>query len=107
MNPSFPLNFEGFDPQFFVNDPQIFLFTFFNSYEGGYCDPLNRKLRENPDFDLVKVIAFADKLKIECGPNDQLVCDWVENFWEKEKMLITSIFSFSHVIFQRRSFTGS
>ena len=42
------LNFEGFDPQNFLNDPQNLLFTFFNSYEVGHCDPLNRKLRENP-----------------------------------------------------------
>ena len=24
-------------------------YTFFNLYEGGYCDPFNRKVRENPD----------------------------------------------------------
>ena len=49
-DPLVSLNFEGFDPQFFLNDPQNLLFTFYNSYVGGHCDPLNRKLRENPVF---------------------------------------------------------
>ena len=48
-DPLVSLNFEGFDPQIFLNDPQNSLFTFFNSYEGSHCDPLNRKMRENPD----------------------------------------------------------
>ena len=47
-DPLVSLNFEGFDPQFFLNDPQNLQFPFFISYEGGHCDPLNRKLRENP-----------------------------------------------------------
>ena len=47
-DPLVSLNFEGFDPKIFPNDPQNLLFTFFNSYEGGHCDPLNRKLGENP-----------------------------------------------------------
>ena len=42
------LNFEGFDPKVFLNDPQNLLFTIFISYEGGHCDTLNKKLRENP-----------------------------------------------------------
>ena len=33
------LNLEGFDPRFFLNDPQNLFFTFFNSKEGGNCDP--------------------------------------------------------------------
>ena len=48
-DPFVSLNFEGFDPQVFLNDSQILLFTFFISYEGGHCDPLKRMLRENPD----------------------------------------------------------
>ena len=47
-DPLVSLNFEGFDPQIFLNDPQNLQFTFFISYEGGHCDPLNRKSRENP-----------------------------------------------------------
>ena len=47
-DPLVSLNFEGFDPQIFLNDPKIHYSAFFNSYEGGHCDPLNRKLRENP-----------------------------------------------------------
>ena len=47
-DPLVSLNFEGFDPQIVLNDPQNLQFTFFISYEGGHCDPLNRKLRENP-----------------------------------------------------------
>ena len=47
-DPLASLNFEGFDPQTFLNDPQNLLFTFFNSYKGGHCDPFKRKLRENP-----------------------------------------------------------
>ena len=47
-DPLVSLNFKGFDPQIFLNDPQNVLFTFFNSYGGHHCDPLNRKLRENP-----------------------------------------------------------
>ena len=47
-DPLVSLNFEGFDPQIFLIDPQNLFFTFCNSYEGGHCDPLNRKLRENP-----------------------------------------------------------
>ena len=44
-------NFEGFDlPQIFLDDPQNLLFTFCNSYEGGHCDPLNRKLMKNPEY---------------------------------------------------------
>ena len=41
MTPLVSLNFEDFDPK-------IDYSTFFNSYEWGHCDPLNRKLRENP-----------------------------------------------------------
>ena len=48
-DPLVSLSFEGFDPLFFLNDPQNLLFTFFNSYEGGHCDPFNRKLRGNPE----------------------------------------------------------
>ena len=47
-DPLVSLNSEGFDPQIFLNDSQNLLFTFFNSYEGGHCDPLNRNMRENP-----------------------------------------------------------
>ena len=47
-DPLVSLNFEGFDPQVFLNDAQNLLFTFFISYEGGHCDPLKRMLRENP-----------------------------------------------------------
>ena len=47
-DPLVSLNFEGFDPQIFLNDPQNLLFTCFKSYGGGHCDPLNRTLRENP-----------------------------------------------------------
>ena len=47
-DPLVSLNFQSFDPQIFLNDPQNLQFTFFISYEGGHCDPLNRKLRENP-----------------------------------------------------------
>ena len=56
------LNFEGFDPKIFLNDPQNVLFTFFNSYEGGHCDPLNKKLRENPalNFLLFLVACFTE-----------------------------------------------
>ena len=46
-DPLVPLNFDGFDPQIFLIDPQNLMFTTFNLYEGGHCDPLNRKLREN------------------------------------------------------------
>ena len=49
-DPLVSLNFEGFDPQISLNDPKNSLLTFFNSYEGGHCDPLNRKLRENPEY---------------------------------------------------------
>ena len=49
-DPSVSLNFEGFDPQILLHDPQNLLFTFFNLHGGGHCDPLNRKLRENPAF---------------------------------------------------------
>ena len=45
-DPLVSLIFEGFDPQILPNDPQNLLFTFFNSYEGGHCDPINRKLGE-------------------------------------------------------------
>ena len=38
-DPLVPLNFEGFDPQIFQNDPHNLLFTIFNSYERGNCDP--------------------------------------------------------------------
>ena len=50
MTPLFSLNFEGFDPEISLNDPRNLLFTFFNSYGRGHCDPLNRKFRENPAF---------------------------------------------------------
>ena len=30
--------------------PRNYYSTFFNSYEGGHCDPLNRKLRENSEY---------------------------------------------------------
>ena len=49
-DPLVSLNFEGFDPQIFLNDPQNLLFIFFNSYEEGHCDPLNKMLRENPGY---------------------------------------------------------
>ena len=49
-DPLVSLNFEGFDPQIFLNEPQYLFFTFFDSYEGGHCDPLNRKLKENPAY---------------------------------------------------------
>ena len=35
------------------------------------------------------------------------VTDWVETLWEKEKMLVNSIFSLSHNVFKRLSFPGS
>ena len=54
-DPFVSLNFEGFDPQIFLYDPQNLLLTFFNSYGGGHCDPLNRKLRENPASVLLKL----------------------------------------------------
>ena len=34
------------------------------------------------------------------------VFDGAENVWEKEKMLVTSIFSFSHNVFQSRLLQG-
>ena len=43
-DPLVSFNFEGFDPQIFLN----LLFTFCNLCKGGHCDPLNKKLRENP-----------------------------------------------------------
>ena len=49
-DPLVSLNFEGFDPQIFLNDPQNLLSIFFNSYEEGHCDPLNKMLRENPGY---------------------------------------------------------
>ena len=48
-DPLVSLNFEGFDPQIFLNDSQNLLFIFFNSYEEGHSDPLNKMLRENPE----------------------------------------------------------
>ena len=42
------LNFEGFDPQFFLNDPKNLLFCFCDSYERVHSDPLNGRLKENP-----------------------------------------------------------
>ena len=54
-DPLVSLNFEGFDPLFFLNDPQNVLFTLFNSYERGHCDPLNRNLRENPHTDKTRI----------------------------------------------------
>ena len=46
-DPFVSLNLEGFDPQILLNDPQNLLFTFIYSYEGGHCDPLNKKLWQN------------------------------------------------------------
>ena len=46
-DPLVPLNLKGFDPQIFLNDPDISLFTLIHM-KGGHCDPLNRKPRENP-----------------------------------------------------------
>ena len=51
-DPLVSLIFEGFDPQIFLNNPKNYLFTFFNSDEGGHCDPFNRKLRENPGYQI-------------------------------------------------------
>ena len=59
-DPLVSVNFEGFDPQIFLNDPQNLQFTFFISYEGGHCDPLNRKLRENPGWVLHCIAALCE-----------------------------------------------
>ena len=40
--------------------------------------------------DQSKVLPFGNELK-----------DWKKKLWEKEKMLVTSIFSFSHSVFKR------
>ena len=49
--------------------------------------------------------AFADD-KIKVGENLKTVYGRVENIVGKEKMLVTSIFSFSHNVFKRPSFWG-
>ena len=64
-DPLVSLNFEGFDPQIFLNDPQNLQFTFFISYEGGHCDPLNRKLRENPVY--ICDMRSKDKKKVNAA----------------------------------------
>ena len=60
--------------------------TFFNSYEGGHCDPLNRKLRENPAqlmiyvFDRVENIAGkgenAGFLQLSFSGSSKVVIVW-------------------------------
>ena len=63
-DPLVSLNFAGFDPQIFLNNPQNLQFTFFISYEGGHCDPLNRKLRENPAIVIISVMSWPLDLSI-------------------------------------------
>ena len=47
-DPLVSLNFEGFDLQILLKHPENLLLTFFDLYEGGHCDPLNRKLGDYP-----------------------------------------------------------
>ena len=48
--------------------------------------------------DQSKFNAFADD-KIDVTKESKFVLGRVETLWEKEKMLVTSIFSFSHNVF--------
>ena len=41
--------------------PKIYHTSFFTSYEGGHCDPLNRKLRKNP-VSLLKTLLEMEKM---------------------------------------------
>ena len=51
--------------------------------------------------DLSKLKEFADnKIKAIYKQNFFYGMDW-KTLWEKEKMLVTSIFSFSHSVFKR------
>ena len=52
---------------------------------------------------LSKFKPFADD-KITVTKKLKFVLGRVKTLWEKEKMLVTSIFSFSHDFFEKRSF---
>ena len=56
------VNCKGFDPQIFLNDPKNLLFTFFNSYGGGHCDPLNKELRKNPGYIMSTIFDRFEKV---------------------------------------------
>ena len=56
-------------------------------------------LPNNKAFNLTKLKAFADD-KLNAAKMTIFLFDTVENTVEKEKMLVTSIFSFSHRVFQ-------
>ena len=47
-----------------------------------------------------KLKAFADN-KLNLAKKLKFVLGRVENMWKKERMLVTSIFSFSHIVFKR------
>ena len=53
-----------------------------------------------------KFKAFAGN-KINVTQKSKFVLEMVENIGEKEKMLVTSIFSFSHIVFKRLLSWGS
>ena len=65
--------------------PKIYCLPSF-SYDGGHCDPLNKKFRKSPGHPITTLQHFQE-----------------ENFWKhcgkNKKILVTSIFFFSHTIF--------
>ena len=75
----------------------IFLHTF-----------LRRNFNPLPDnnfLDWTRLKAFADN-KLNAGNLKISVFEMLETLWEKEKMLVTSIFSFSHNVFKSHLFQG-
>ena len=48
---------------------------------------------------------FADD-NFKFDENGSKLSKWVEKLWEKEKLLVTSNFSFSHSVFKRLVFQG-
>ena len=73
----------------------------------GFCDVSNRNpLPTDKIWDLSNLKAFC-RWHFKCRSNDDL-CYWLDrkHCGEKEKMLVTSIFSFSHNVFRRPLFQG-
>ena len=61
--------------------------------------------------DKIKVVQIMISVcgqKFTCGLKQYIILYWIgsETLWEKEKMLVTSIFSFSHNVFKKLLFQG-
>ena len=72
----------------------VMIFTLLTNYSLTYLQTTNFRLFQTETSSLQTTISNLTKIA-ECHPNGK------KTVWEKEKLLITSNFSFSHSVFKR------